>query len=382
MGVAPRAITEEGFAVLMAGITKRATRLSDGRELVYFDDADTSLPPERPADARPAEPRPALPALRQDPLTGEWISIAAARQNRAFLPPAELDPLAPATPGNLTEIPGNYDVAVFENKSPSFGPGLPGPGEGVQELDGIGLGRSLPGYGRCEVVWFGPQHTRSWSDFGVSRARTVVEAWADRTAALSAVPGVRQVYVFENRGAEIGVTLHHPHGQIYGYPYVTPRTKNLLASIADYGPGLMGDILEFEAKSERVLIAGEHFTVFVPFAARWPIEVHMLPHRHVPDLAATSPAERDEIAVLYRRVLRALDRLYDTPTPYIAAWHQAPVREGRDDIRLMLQVTSPRRAADKMKFRAGSETGMGAFIGDVEPEAAAARLRTALDGLN
>jgi UDPglucose--hexose-1-phosphate uridylyltransferase len=376
----------------MAGITKRVTRLSDGRELIYFDDADTLLPPERAADARPPAPRPALPALRQDPLTGEWISIAAARQNRAFLPPAELDPLAPSTPGNLTEIPDNYDVAVFENKSPSFGPGLPErdetPDVGTTALDTIGLGRSLPGYGRCEVVCFGPQHTGSWADFSLSRARTVVAAWADRTAALSRVPGVRQVFVFENRGPEIGVTLHHPHGQIYGYPYVTPRTKNLLASIGSYGPSLMGDILEFEAKSERVLITGEHFTVFMPFAARWPIEVHMLPHRHVPDLAGTTPGERDEIAVLYRRVLRALDRLYGTPTPYIAAWHQAPVlagqdgHVGRDEIRLMLQVTSPRRAADKMKFRAGSETAMGAFIGDIEPEAAAARLREALHGLD
>jgi UDPglucose--hexose-1-phosphate uridylyltransferase len=367
----------------MAGITKRVTRLSDGRELIYFDDADTSLPASRAADARPPAPRPALPALRQDPLTGEWISIAAARQNRAFLPPADLDPLAPSTPGNPTEVPDNYDVAVFENKSPSFGPGLPGPGEPADAgLDTIGLGRSLPGYGRCEVVCFGPQHTGSWADFSVPRARTVAEAWADRTAALSRLPGVRQVFVFENRGPEIGVTLHHPHGQIYAYPFVTPRTKSLLASVATYGPSLMGDILEFEAKSERVLITGEHFTVFVPFAARWPVEVHMLPHRHVPDLAATSAAERAEIAVLYRRVLRGLDRLYDTPTPYIAAWHQAPVYAGRDEIRLMLQVTSPRRAADKLKYLAGSETGMGAFIGDIEPEAAAARLREALRGLD
>jgi UDPglucose--hexose-1-phosphate uridylyltransferase len=366
----------------MASITKRVTRLSDGRELIYFDDADTSLPPERAADTRPPAPRPALPVLRQDPLTGDWISIAAARQNRAFLPPAELDPLAPSTPGNPTEIPDQYDVAVFENKSPSFGPELPGPRPAADapSPQGIGLGRSLPGYGRCEVVCFGPQRTGSWADFSPSRARTVVEAWADRTAALSELPGVRQVYVFENRGAEIGVTLHHPHGQIYAYPYVTPRTKNLLASVAGYGPSLMGDILTFEAKSDRVLIAGEHFTVFVPFAARWPVEVHLLPHRPIPDLAAASGAERDEIAVLYPRLLRALDRLYGTPTPYIAAWHQAPLTAGRDDIRLMLQITSPRRAADKLKYLAGSETGMGAFIGDIEPEAAAERLRSALAG--
>jgi UDPglucose--hexose-1-phosphate uridylyltransferase len=148
----------------MAGITKRATRLSDGRELFYFDDEGTSLPARRATDTRPPAPRPALPALRQDPLTGEWISIAAARQARAFLPPAELDPLAPSTPGNPTEIPDNYDVAVFENKSPSFGPGTPSSaawpdGDGsfaAAGLDTIGLGRSLPGYGRCEVVCFGP----------------------------------------------------------------------------------------------------------------------------------------------------------------------------------------------------------------------------------
>src|SRR5579863_3899357 len=100
----------------MPGIVKRVTRLSDGRELIYFDDADTVLRPERAADSRPPVPRPPVPELRQDPLTGEWISIAAARQNRAFLPPDELDPLAPSTPGNLTEVPSDYDVVVFENK--------------------------------------------------------------------------------------------------------------------------------------------------------------------------------------------------------------------------------------------------------------------------
>jgi len=367
----------------MPAISKRVTRLSDGRELIYFDDADTSLAPGRAADTRPPQPRPPVPTLRQDPLTGEWISIAAARQDRAFLPPDELDPLAPSTPGNATEVPSDYDVVVFENKSPAFGPALPAlgadPDATLASLDTVGIGRSVPGYGRCEVVCFGPQRTGSWADFSVSRARTVVEAWADRTAELSALPGVQQVYVFENRGKEIGVTLHHPHGQIYAYPYVTPRTRNLLASIESYGPGLFADILAYEQKSDRVLVAGEHFTVFVPFAARWPIEVHMLAHRHVPDFAATSPAERDEIAILYRRILVALDRLYDTPTPYIAAWHQAPVHTGRDRVRLMLQVTSPRRAADKLKYRAGSETGMGAFIGDIEPEIAAARLRAVLD---
>ena len=191
--------------------------------------------------------------------------------------------------------------------------------------------------------------------------------------------GVAQVFPFENRGEAIGVTLHHPHGQIYAYPYVTPRTTKLIASIDAVGPDLFQQILDSERASDRVVLSGEHWTAFVPFAARWPIEVHMLPHRHIPDFAATSSEERDELAGLYLRLLRGIDKLYDTPTPYIAAWHQAPVSDHRDEIRLMLQVTSPRRAESKLKFLAGSEAAMGAWIGDVPPEQSAAFIREGIE---
>ena len=372
---APAAIVDPRIAV-------RPSTLADGRELIYFDDADSTLPAERGIDERVLDPRPATAHMRQDPLTGEWISIAAARQNRVFLPPADLDPLAPQRPGNPSEIPSTYDVAVFENRSPSFGPELAAPdasrADALADLRRVGLERTATSVGRCEVVCFSPEHEGSFGTLSVSRARTVIEAWAQRTAALSALPGVEEVFPFENRGREIGVTLPHPHGQIYAYPYVTPRTERLLAAISDYGPTLMGDILERERNGPRVLLSGEHWTAFVPFAARWPIEVHLLPHRHVPDFAETTLAERDELASLYLRLLRGVDRLYDTPTPYIAAWHQAPVHEGRDEVRLMLQLTSPRRAADKLKYLAGSEAAMGAWIGDVAPEAQAESLRRAI----
>ena len=355
----------------MAPITKREYVLADGRELIYFDDADSTLSPDRKPDARVLDPRPATATMRQDVLTGEWVSIASARQNRVFLPPAHLDPLAPATNTNPSEIPDNYDVAVFENRSPSFGPGL---GD-VPAAGSIGIGRSHPSIGRCEVVCFSPEREGSFGSLTQSRARTVIEAWADRTAALSALPGVQQVFPFENRGEEIGVTLSHPHGQIYAYPYVTPRTRRVIESIDTVGPDLFEQILTSERASDRVVLSGEHWTAFVPFAARWPIEVHMLPHRHIPDFAATNEAERDELSSIYLRLLCGIDALYDTPTPYIAAWHQAPVTEKRDDIRLMLQVTSPRRAANKLKYLAGSEAAMGAWIGDVAPEQAAAFIR-------
>ncbi|APZ35697.1 galactose-1-phosphate uridylyltransferase [Microbacterium aurum] len=376
---------------LGAGVLKRSTRLADGRELIYFDDPDTTLGRDRAVDARTLDPRPATATMRQDVLTGDWVSVAAARQNRAFLPPAELDPLAPQTPTNPSEIPSQYDVAVFENRSPSFGPALAeafgdapaasDPPRGLDDLAHLGLGRTRTSVGRCEVVCFSPERAGSFGTQSVTRARTVIEAWADRTAALSALPGVAQVFPFENRGEAIGVTLHHPHGQIYSYPYITPRTTRLLDSIDRTSPDLFQRILEFEQAGPRVLLRGEHWTAFVPFAARWPIEVHLLPHRHVPDFAGLSEAERDELAPLYLRLLRGVDALYDTPTPYIAAWHQAPVAVGRDTVRLNLQLTSPRRAADKLKYLAGSEAAMGAWIGDVPPETAADRLRAAVEGV-
>jgi UDPglucose--hexose-1-phosphate uridylyltransferase len=362
--------------------TKRSTKLSDGRELIYFDDSGSKLPAERKADRREAAPRPAVAQMRLDSLTGDWISVAAARHNRAFLPPAHLCPLCPTTEANLSEIPDVFDVAVFENKSPSFGPNLAKvDDENYGVIPNLAIGSTLDSIGRCEVVVFSSEHLGSLADQPVPRVRTIIDAWADRTEELSKLPGIRQVFPFENRGQEIGVTLHHPHGQIYSYPYVTPRTQKLLASIKAYGPNLFADTLAFEQAGDRVLIKGQHFTAYVPFAGRWPIEIHVLPHRHLQNLAQLDSEERDELATIYSRLLKALDTVYETPTPYISAWHQAPLVAGGENVRLQLQITSPRRAADKLKYLAGSESAMGAFIADFPPETTADMLRGALSNL-
>ena len=373
---------------LSAGIVKRATTLADGRELIYFDDPDTTLGADRAVDSRTLDARGETATMRLDVLTGDWITVAANRQNRVMMPSADADPLAPQSPTNPSEVPSLYDVAVFENRSPAFGPALAeatgtapeasNPPRGLDDLAALGLGRTRTSVGRCEVVCFSPEHTGSFGTQSVTRARTVIEAWADRTAALSKLPGIQQIFPFENRGEAIGVTLPHPHGQIYAYPYVTPRTTRLLDSIDRTATDLFQHILESEQASERVVFRGEHWTAFVPFAARWPLEVHLMPHRHVPDFAETTDAERDELAPLYLRLLRGVDALYDTPTPYIAAWHQAPVNVGRDSVRLHLQLTSPRRAADKLKFLAGSEAAMWAWAAEVTPEQGAARIREAI----
>lgn len=355
------------------------SKLADGRDLFYFDDADSALKPERAADSREVEPRPELAQMRLDVLSGEWISVAAHRHGRAFLPPAHECPLCPSHAGFASELPDNFDVAVFENRNPSFAQV-----EGTVDDKNywveptLPLGVTKPSIGRCEVVVFSPEHNGSLASQSVGRIRTILDALADRTDAILRMPGVRTVFPFENRGQEIGVTLHHPHGQIYAYPYVTPTQEKVYAALARHGNGLFQDILEFEQGSERELIRGAHFTAFVPFAARWPIEVTILPHRHVQNLTELNEEELAELSSIYSRVLRAVDAIYDSPTPYVAGWHQAPRFDGGENFRLQFKLTSPRRAADKLKFLAGSESAMGAFIADFPPEKTAGQLREAL----
>ncbi len=184
------------------GVRRTVTQLSDGRELIYYDPAD--LPARVPLEDTRGLPAPQPQVdLRTDPLTGDVITYATHRNTRTYLPPADQCPLCASKPGNPTEIPDHdYNVAVFENRFPSFA-----------------------GPGRTEVLCFTSDHNSSFTQLSQGQARLVVDAWADRTADLSARDDIEQVFSFENRGREIGVTLTHPHGQIYGYPYLPPRIR-------------------------------------------------------------------------------------------------------------------------------------------------------------
>jgi UDPglucose--hexose-1-phosphate uridylyltransferase len=358
---------------------KTVTQLADGRELIYFDERDDAVRPG--VDRRHLPAMPPASELRYDPLVDEWVAIAAHRQSRTYLPPSDECPLCPSTPERATEIPADdYDVAVFENRFPAFSHRQP-PEPLIAPTP---LTPVRPGGGRCEVVCFTPDHDASFAALPPRRVRTVLAALADRTAELSELPGVEQVFCFENRGEEIGVTLSHPHGQIYAYPFVPPRTRDMLAAARRYadrtGRLLLADVLAAERIAEaRVVASNAHWTAYVPAAARWPFEVHVVPHRQILDLAGLTEGEAAAFASVYLDVLRRCDALFGTPLPYIAAWHQAPIRHAdRDLAYLHLQLTSVRRAAGKLKYLAGSETAMGVFINDVRPEAAARMLREAI----
>src|SRR3984957_3591373 len=350
-------------------IWKASTRLADGREIVYFDEA----PGLDRAAARDTRPLPLVPpgppgptgsaeqGIRWDPLAGEWGVIAAARQDRTFLPPADQCPLDASAPGRPTEIPAaSYDVVVFENRFPSLREPL----------------------GRCEVGCFTSDHNSSFAQLSPRRVRTVLEAWVDRTEVLGALPQTRQVYCFENRGEEIGVTLRHPHGQIYAFPFVAPRLEQMVRQPRPYVCGnLFDDLVAAELRAwTRVVVRNEHWVAFVPEAARWPYEVRIFPAARVPDLPALGEAAREAFGPLYLDVLRRFDGLFSGPAPYIAAWHQAPVFDeaARSVFAVHLQVLSIRRAAGKLKYLAGTESGMGVWINDIVPEEAAQQLSEAL----
>ena len=353
----------------MIGVTR--TRLADGRELIYYDEQVRSARP--PADTRPLPPATDTPEVRYDRRLDEWVTVASHRQTRTFLPPADQCPLCPSRPGRPTEIPAaDYDVVVFENRFPTF-VDRAGDGGSPESL-------SRPARGRCEVVCFTADHEASFASLTPMRVETVMAVWAERTAALLATPGVAHVFPFENRGEEIGVTLTHPHGQIYGYPFVPPRTRQMLAAAVQHrlrtGTDLFDTILGEETGGNRVVIASDHWVAFVPMAARWPLEVHLHPRRRVADLTELEDTERKDFALVYLDLLGRFDRYHGVPVPYIAGWQQAPTGDGRDLIPLHLELFSCRRAPDRIKYLAGSESGMGAFINDVAPETAAARLRS------
>ncbi|WP_037608182.1 galactose-1-phosphate uridylyltransferase [Streptacidiphilus rugosus] len=370
---------------------KTSTRLADGRELIYYDSRDDVV--RAAEDRRPLPHSETLSELRYDQVLDEWVVVAAHRQGRTYHPPADECPLCPSRDGRLSEIPEpDYEVVVFENRFPSLAP-HPHPDLVAATPPQV----IRPGAGRCEVVCFTSDHDASFADLTPRQVGTVLEAWTDRTAELSALPGVEQVFCFENRGAEIGVTLGHPHGQVYAYPFVTPRTERMIDAAAAFrrrtGRNLFEEQLDAERRSgERVVVEGEHWTAFVPFAAHWPYEVHLYPHRRVGDLRALDDAERAEFAHLYLDLLRRFDLLFapETPeelrasgrtvnrTPYIAAWHQAPTRHtpgNGSELALHMELFTIRRTVGKLKFLAGSESGMDVFINDVAPEDAARRLR-------
>jgi UDPglucose--hexose-1-phosphate uridylyltransferase len=320
--------------------------------------------------------------LRWHPLLGEWVATATQRQDRTFLPPPDFCPLCPTKPGGFpTEIPEpTYDIVAFENRFPSLAPDPPAPA-----IEGDDFYLVRPAIGECEVVVYTPNHSSTLAQEPVEQIYKLIQVWTDRFEELSARDYVKYVFIFENKGEAIGVTLHHPHGQIYAYPFVPPRILRELeqsrAHFDERGTCLLCDIVTKERADGRRLVAqNESFAAYIPFFARYPYEVHISAISHIRDMTEFSRRERVDLAELLKQVLVAFDKLFDVSFPYMMVLHQKPSDGGAYDYyHFHIEFYPPMRTATKLKYLAGSETGAGMFINDTLAEEKAAELRSHIE---
>lgn len=317
--------------------------------------------------------------LRWNPILGEWTATATHRQDRTFLPPEDYCPLCPTKPGGFpTEVPeSTYNIVSFENRFPSLkkDPDVPA-------VEGSDFYPVRPAQGICEVVLYSPNHSSSLAKEPVEQIDKLVRVWSDRFAELGAHDFVHYVFIFENKGEAIGVTLHHPHGQIYAYPFIPPRILKELEQAAIYKDKhdrcLYCELTNQELKDGRRVIArNDSFVTVIPFFARWPYETHIYAVRHFQTLLHMSRDEQKQLAEMLKTVLVAFDKLFNISFPYMMVMHQAPTDGNNyDHYHFHIEFYPPLRAANRLKYLAGSETGAGMFINDTLPEAKAAELRS------
>ena len=316
--------------------------------------------------------------LRYNPLLGEWLATATHRQDRTFLPPADFCPLCPTKPGAFpTEVPEpDYDIVAFENRFPSLKrePEVPA-------IDPDGIYKVEPSIGVCEVVLYSPDHSTSLAAEPVEKIYKLVRVWRHRFEELEKHSFVKYVFIFENKGEAVGVTLHHPHGQIYAYPFIPPVVARELEQSNVYfdenGSCLLCDIVEKEGSFEkRIVASNDSFAAYIPFFARYPFEVHISARRHVQAFSDLHVNEERDLAAILKQVLAAFDKLFDRSFPYIMAIHQRPTDGSHyDHYHFHIEFYPPMRTAEKLKYLAGSEAGAGMFINDTLPETKAAELR-------
>lgn len=317
------------------------------------------------------------PHLRYDPIKGQHTAISASRNERPFLPPAEFCPLCPTKEekfdvngqriqSELPAWPHDFSLAVFENIFP-----------GLSRADG-GQGPT----GHCEVIIFSPEHEGHFKDFSAQHMEDIVSAWQDRSREISKKSGIEYVFLFENRGKEVGVTLHHPHGQIYAFNHVPPMIaqehKQALEFYEQHNECLICRTAADELSNKsRVIFESDDLLAFIPYAARFPYEVHITTKSHRPLIQHLSGAEPKQLAAMMKILVASYDQLFDQTMPYIMSHHQAPSnQEDCPSYHWHVEFYPFLRSSQKLKFLAGVESGTGLFINDTVPEESAERLRT------
>lgn len=321
--------------------------------------------------------------LRYDPIKSQHIAIATKRQDRTFLPPKNFCPLCPTKDGKIiTEIPvSDYDIVVFENKFPTFSRNPDKINCKKLNIGGRFSFHMKESKGICEVVCYTSNHDLFLEDMPVEKIGNLIRVWIDRYIDLGSKSYIKYVLIFENKGEEIGVTLSHPHGQIYAFSYIPPVAKVELSSSKKFYRKnkrcLHCDIIKREKKDKkRVVIKNSNFIAFIPFYARWPYEVHIYPLRHIGNLFELTNIEIASLAKTIKELVNRYNRLFGFKMPYVMVIHQNPTdNKNYEYYHFHFEFYPPYRTKDKLKYIAGCELGAGTFINDTLPEEKAAELR-------
>lgn len=316
--------------------------------------------------------------MRWNPVLGEWVVTATHRQDRTFLPPAGYCPLCPTAEGGFpTEVPQpHYEFVVFENKFPSLKVNAAPPAVAGSELYPVS-----PSEGVCEVVLYSSQHTGTLTDLSVEKLAQLVRVWRDRYEDLGSRDEIDYVFIFENKGEAIGVTIHHPHGQIYAFSFIPPKIQreidNEEAHHKRTGRCLHCDIIKQERdEKSRVVAETDRFLAVIPFYARYPYEVHIYAKNHRAAMNEFDDSDEFDLAVMLKTVLQKYDGLWGFSMPYMMVMHQKPT-DGKEyaSSHFHIEFYPPYRTPEKLKYLAGCESGAGTFVNDTLPEEKAAELR-------
>lgn len=312
--------------------------------------------------------------LRWHPLTQDWVMIASHRQARPQMP-KDWCPFCP----DSGKVPPDYEVYEYDNDFPALSQQPPVPDDVAN-----GFFRTASAYGKCEVILYSPGHTITLPELSDAHVEKLVDLWCQRFDALRADEKIKYIFLFENRGDVVGVTMPHPHGQIYGYPFVPKKLQlELNASreyLAEKGKCLFCDMLDEEKKDgRRIIFQNDDFTVFLPFFTEYPYGVYIMSNAHKQYITEFTTKERASLAVTLKHTVGMLDTLFDYKFPYMMCMHNAPVNgeDVSDSYHFHIEFFPPMRSADKVKFNASSETGAWAHCNPTCPEQTAGELRAA-----
>lgn len=310
--------------------------------------------------------------LRYNPLLNDWVMIASHRQNRPQMPKN----WCPFCPGS-GKVPEHYTVYKYDNDFPALSQTPPSPDDVETDFFKV-----KPSYGKCEVILYSPEHTTTLPKLPVSHIEELVSLWQERFAEISRDENIKYVFMFENKGEPVGVTMPHPHGQIYGYSVVPKRIEEEIANGKKHfektGKCLISDILENELKeNKRIIIENDDFVTVLPFFADYPYGVFIIAREHINNVTEFTDAQKHNFADILKKTTGTLDALFDTSFPYMMCLYQNPVNgeDVTEYTNFHVKFFPPMRSADKQKFNASSETGAWANCNPTAPEEKAEELR-------